>query len=36
MSQWDFWWDGGIVVLTGEPASPEHVFSDTFGIAHFE
>lgn len=36
MSQWAFGWDGGVAGLTGETASPEHVFSDAFGIAHFE
>lgn len=36
MSQWFFWWDGGVMVLTGEAASPEHVFSDAFRVTHFE
>jgi hypothetical protein len=36
MSQWDFWWDGGIEVLTGEAASPEHVLGDTLLVTHFE
>lgn len=31
-----FWWDGGVGVLTGEAASPEHVLSDAFRVTHFE
>lgn len=36
MSQWILWWDGGVGVLTGEAASPEHVLSDAFRVTHFE
>lgn len=36
MSQWVFGGMGGVVVLTGEAASPEHVLSDAFRVTHIE